>query len=329
MIRGLVNHLAKKGVSRELVMSHLGISQVDLNNPDYFFSLAIYDELYQFGELHTEDACLGMSFGADSDPDVGSQFGLLASTCETLADVLKYQIRFSELVRNFDHFELVTEGDNLIIRWSSQSPISFHLVEEIFSRRSAFIHNYVIVPVDTTLKQMQFKHGLGNRDHGYIERVMGCPVKFDQPYDQITCDKVALNYPLKAPDRDLLQFYETLAQKKLVEITQNTVVEKVSQLLVNALPEVLTLDYLSQNLSVSPRTLQRQLQKNGYTLKDLCNEVKRKVALEYLKAGHSLLAITIKLGFSEQSAFQRAFKRWQGCTPKEYQQLYLNNVNTE
>lgn len=329
MVRGLVNHLAKKNVSRALIFSQLSIKESDLNNPDYFFSLDTYNALYQLGGEQTGDAYLGVSFGSDSDPDVGSQFGLLASTCETVADVLRYQLRFSSLVRNFDRFELITEGPSLIVRWSTESPVTTHLVEEIFARRSAFIHDYVIVPPNAIFRQMDFEHSLGNRDLDYFEQVMGCPVRFDQPFNQITCNKAALSYPLKAPDRDLLNFYEGLAQKRLVEISQDGIVEKVSRLLMNSLPEVPTLDYLSQDLSVSPRTLQRQLQKNGYTLKELCNEVKRKVALEYLKAGHSLLTISIKLGFSEQSAFQRAFKRWQGCTPKEYQQLYLHNVNTE
>ncbi|UZE94791.1 helix-turn-helix domain-containing protein [Alkalimarinus alittae] len=329
MVRGLVNHLVKKGVSRELVLSQLQIDEQDLNNPDYYFLLEIYNDLYQLGEVQTGDTCLGMSFGLDSDPDVGSQFGLIARTCETVADVLKYQLRFSSLVRNFDRFEIITEGENFIIRWSSESPTTFHLIEEIFSRRSAFINNYVLGAGNTFFKQVDFRHSLNNRDHTYLETIMDCPIKFEQPYNQIISSQSALKLTLKTPDRDLREFYEGLAQKKLVEQSQNSIVARVSRLLMNALPDVLTLEHLSEDLSVSPRTLQRQLQQNGYTLKELCNEVKRKVALESLKAGHSLVTISYKLGFSEQSAFQRAFKRWQGCTPKEFQQLYLHNLNTE
>lgn len=329
MVRGLVNHLAKKGVARKLMLSQLSITEEDLNNPDYFFPLSTYNELYLFGVAQTGDECLGLSFGAHSDPDVGSQFGLLACTCETVTDVLKYQLRYSTLVRNFDLFELIPEGEYLYVRWSSQSPVTFHLVEEIFARRSAFIHNYVIVPTHTIFRRVDFKHGLGGRDQADIERVLECPVRFNQPYDQIICNRAALDYPLKAPDRGLLNFYEELAQKKLLELSNNSIVEKVTGLLIKALPEVPSLERLSQELSLSPRTLQRQLQQNGCSLKELYNETKRKVALEFLRSGHSLMTISTKLGFSEQSAFQRAFKRWQGCTPKEYQMWYLNNSNTE
>lgn len=329
MVRGLVNHLAKKQVSRDAILSQLNISEIDLNNPDYFFPLSIYNQLYQFGEDQTGDAYLGLAFGADSDPDVGSEFGLIASTCETVADVLKYQLRFSSLVRNFDRFELITEGDNLIIRWSTESTVTTHLIEEVFARRSYFINKYILGSGDAIFKQVDFCHSLNNRDLAHFESLLGCPVLFDRPFNQITCNKSSLSYALKTPDRDLRHFYEGLAQKKLVAQTHSSIVEKVSHLLKNALPDVLSLDHLSKDLSVSPRTLQRQLQKNGYTLKELYNEVKRKVALESLRAGHSLMTISFKLGFSEQSAFQRAFKRWQGCTPKEFQQLYLHDINIE
>ncbi len=329
MVRGLVNHIAKKRVSRDAMLSQLNINESDLNNPDYYFPLSLYNQLYEFGEAQTGDAYLGLAFGADSDPDVGSEFGLIASTCGTVADVLKYQSRFSTLVRNFDRFELITEGDILNIRWSTELPVTTHLVEEVFARRSFFITKYILGLDEAIFKQVDFCHGVSDRDQTHFESVLGCRVKFGQPFNQITCNKSILSYALKTPDRDLCHFYEGLAQKKLVAQTQGSIVEKVSLLLMNALPDVLSLDHLSKDLSISPRTLQRQLQKNGYTLKELYNEVKRKIALESLRAGHSLMTISFKLGFSEQSAFQRAFKRWQGCTPKEFQQLHLHNTNTE
>ena len=329
VVRGLVNHLVKKQIPRDAILSQLHIRESDLNNPDYFYPLSLYNQLYKFGEEQTGDKCLGLAFGADSDPDVGSEFGLIASTCETVADVLKYQLRFSTLVRNFDRFELITEGDNLYIRWSTEEPTTYHLVEEIFARRSYFVYKYILGSDEAIFKQVDFSHGLNSRDHAHFESLLGCVVQFDQPFNQIICSKSTLKYALTTPDRDLRHFYEGLAEKKLGTQTQTSIVEHVSRILKNALPDVLSLEHLSKDLSISPRTLQRQLQKNGYTLKELYNEVKRKVALESLRAGHSLMAISFKLGFSEQSAFQRAFKRWQGCTPKEFQQLYLHDINTE
>jgi len=325
MVRGLVNHIAQKGYSRDDLMWKLGLNEEDLNNPDYFFSVSLYNRIYELGEDITGDTNLGFAFGAESTPDVGSDFGLMASTCETVADVLRYQLRYSSLVRNFDHFELATVGEELIVSWTSDVPVSTHVVEEVFARRTSFINKYVLNSDNNVFKRVYFSHSLNGRDIKSIKSIFGCPVLFDQPFDQIICDKSTLSLSLITPDRDLCEFYEGLARKKLVAQTQVGIVEKVSQILVNALPNVLSLDHVSDNLSLSPRTLQRQLQKHGYTLKDLYTEVKRNVALDSLKAGQSLMAISLKLGFSEQSAFQRAFKRWQGCTPKEFQQLYLNN----
>ncbi len=329
MVRGLVNHLTKESLSRDDLLQQLNIKDSDLNNPEYFFPLDVYNNLYRVGEDSSEDRYLGLTFGAESERDVGSEFGLMASTCETIADVLRYQVRFSSLVRSFDQFQLITEGDNFIIRWKTDEPVNFHMIEEIFSRRIYFIHKYVLDSESAVFKQVSFKHDLNGRDIKHIESLLGCTVLFNQPFNQLICNKAALSLSLLTPDRDLCHFYEGLAQKKLITQTHVSIVEKVSRILINALPDVLTLDRISDDLSLSSRTLQRQLQKNGYTLKKLYSEVKRKVALDSLKSGHSLMTISLKLGFSEQSAFQRAFKRWQGCTPKEFQQLYLYDSDSK
>ena len=70
---------------------------------------------------------------------------------------------------------------------------------------------------------------------------------------------------------------------------------------------------------MSSRNLQRKLAVEGVTFRELVQTVRQELAEAYLVRGSFTLGeITYLLGFSDQSSFSRAFKRWTGSTPQEY-----------
>jgi AraC-like DNA-binding protein len=76
---------------------------------------------------------------------------------------------------------------------------------------------------------------------------------------------------------------------------------------------------VAKRLAMSERTLQRRLAEAGTSYVDLLSEVRSDLAKDYLKSSRtSLTEIAWLLGFSEQSAFSRAFKRWTGSSPAQY-----------
>jgi AraC-like DNA-binding protein len=76
---------------------------------------------------------------------------------------------------------------------------------------------------------------------------------------------------------------------------------------------------VAKRLALSPRTLQRRLKDIGLEFKALVDDTRRRFAVEYLKdSENTLTEIAFLLGYSEVSAFSRAFKRWTGITPVGY-----------
>jgi AraC-like DNA-binding protein len=72
-------------------------------------------------------------------------------------------------------------------------------------------------------------------------------------------------------------------------------------------------------LAMSPRTVERRLSAHGAVFRALVDDTRRRLALDYLKRRrHTLTEIAFLLGYSEVSAFNRAFKRWTGSTPSRY-----------
>ena len=76
---------------------------------------------------------------------------------------------------------------------------------------------------------------------------------------------------------------------------------------------------VAKKLAVSPRTLQRKLRDYGLEFKKLTEDTRRRFAVNYLRdRKHTLTEVAFLLGYSDVSAFNRAFKRWTGTTPMDY-----------
>jgi AraC-like DNA-binding protein len=80
-----------------------------------------------------------------------------------------------------------------------------------------------------------------------------------------------------------------------------------------------TLVQVARKLDMGPRTLQRRLKEDRVDFRALVDDTRRRFALNYLRdRKHTLTEIAYLLGYSEVSAFNRAFRRWTGATPSDY-----------
>jgi AraC-like DNA-binding protein len=83
-----------------------------------------------------------------------------------------------------------------------------------------------------------------------------------------------------------------------------------------------TLEQIAPRLHMSSRTLRRRLDEEGTSFRQILGEVRRELASRYLMEGRlSVGEIAFLLGFSEPSAFHRAFKQWTGHAPHAYRAL--------
>ncbi|MEP4052993.1 MAG: helix-turn-helix transcriptional regulator [Litorimonas sp.] len=96
----------------------------------------------------------------------------------------------------------------------------------------------------------------------------------------------------------------------------NRVRHEVSKVLGDGLP---TLSTIASKLGIGPRTLQRRLSATGHSFQGIVDIARKSVAQQLLReTQYSLAEIALLTGFSEQSGFTRAFRRWAGQTPRSY-----------
>jgi AraC-like DNA-binding protein len=78
---------------------------------------------------------------------------------------------------------------------------------------------------------------------------------------------------------------------------------------------------MARQLNMSRRTLQRKLAESNTTYQKLVDDTRRDLALRFLEDPRkSITDVTFLLGFSSQSAFTRAFRRWTGMSPTQFRE---------
>ena len=165
-----------------------------------------------------------------------------------------------------------------------------------------------------------FKHAAPGSTQAH-ERHFGCPVHFGADMDALLVSHETMRAPNRVGDPGIVKFFDTHLEEELSKFKDDIALERrvriqISQSLSQGIPAV---SDIASHFGVSGRTLQRRLSDRGYSFQKLVDEARRELAERLLKeTSYPLTEIAFLTGFSEQSAFNRAFKRWAGQTPRSF-----------
>ncbi len=243
--------------------------------------------------------------------------GLACKTADTVRDALGHLIRFTGVWRSQYHCELregASSADLLLVgptgelgrRCTNESAVA-QILKAIRDVSAA-----PVVPL-----RASFRHA-APPDVEEHQSFFDCDVAFGAPFDGLTLSNSTLDSKLSLADSALSRFLvgqlDELAQKHVSnEPLTNKVRRAIGRLLPGGAPK---LEEVAAELAMTPRTLQRHLSSVSTSFAQLIDETRHHLAKELLADKDQPVAeISFLLGFSEPSAFHRAFKRWTG-TPR-------------
>ena len=149
----------------------------------------------------------------------------------------------------------------------------------------------------------------------------GCPVYFKADKDALLVSNETLQVPNQLGDESIARFFDSHLDAEISKLNaersfEHQVRSYISRSLSEGIP---TITDVASHLGMSGRTLQRRLAEDGHTFQALVDTSRRQLAERLLKqTDYSLAEIAFMTGYSEQSAFTRAFKRWGGQTPRSF-----------
>ena len=176
---------------------------------------------------------------------------------------------------------------------------------------------------DVTPLAVLFRHDPPDDVH-LLQDFFECEVRYGQTANGLLFSEETLSKPNRLGDAALSEFLTThLEKERTARLPAKTLAERVLVRISKSLSEgVPKAANLAIELGMSERTLHRRLADDGHSYRDLCDRTRKTLATNLLReTEHSLAEVAFLTGFSEQSAFTRAFKRWQGQTPAEFRNI--------
>ena len=149
----------------------------------------------------------------------------------------------------------------------------------------------------------------------------GCPIRVRASWNGWALSKTAMNLPLARRDPALRRWLDRQAADLLARLpSDGDVRDEVRRVLSSQLTVGdVRMDAVARRLATTPRTLQRRLSQAGTSFEVLCDEARKQAAQSYLADTTLTIAeVTYLLGYSEPTAFHRAFRRWHRTTPNAF-----------
>ncbi|MBD2529055.1 AraC family transcriptional regulator [Nostoc flagelliforme FACHB-838] len=325
IVRDIVQYAATSGIDAKKLCTAAGIELALIEMPDQQITGAPLRALWREVVKLTGDENFGLHLGEAFNAAAIGIVGYVLLNCNTFDQVLEKLSRYTRLFSqgvyiNFTVFEGQVLCDCEIVDY-----LKNYLLEEPRHPIESTFAALMTVTKMLTGKQLYpqtvwFQHPRPN-DISEHERIFRSSIRFFAPTNRMILDANCLHWPVLSANPSLLSIFEQYAKAMLHELSQentysNLVVQTISQQLKGEVP---TLKIIAHNLAISVRNLQRELQTEGTSYQQLLDATRKELALRHLKkTDASIHDVAFLLGFSEPSAFHRAFKRWTGKTPQAY-----------
>ena len=152
------------------------------------------------------------------------------------------------------------------------------------------------------------------------QRFFGCSVQFGADENTFVLSAKDADRPLPSANRQLAAVFDRMLTEELAQLDKSDVVSRTRAAVLEHLSSGEgTAEDTAKQLHMSSRTLQRKLAEANTTYLQLVDDTRKDLALRYIEdPRRSVTDITFSLGFSQPSAFTRAFKRWTGRSPSGY-----------
>jgi AraC-like DNA-binding protein len=269
----------------------------------------------------SKDPALALHVGSSAPIQTLGMVGELAVHCPTMRACLSEVQAYLPLAMSMCRFHLAEEGPvaHLVFEPPFADPMAFRFTTELTLAFALRIGRH-FASYGETPTEVSLRHSMPRYAEAY-RQLFRCPVRFDAERNEIAFPTSLLDTPQPFLDDTLFRLLKRRADDLLVqERARDMLHERVRHVLRHEVDlSSVNPSHIARRLGVSPRSLRRRLGDEGHSLSALTDEVRRELSLsELLNPEVPIKRIADRVGFSEVSAFHRAFKRWTGVTPARY-----------
>jgi AraC-like DNA-binding protein len=291
-----------------------------LDSPQARVSVQQYGALWRLVALTLDDEF----FGQDSRRMKSGSFAMLCHgvlACPTLARALDRALRYFALILDDLAGVLVKDGGTARIQLLDRAlgKQGREFAHETFLMLIHGLACWLVgrrIPIDVA------EFAYSEPAHSAEYRLMYCAdLRYDRPMTAIEFDASYLDLPVTQDERSVKEFLRRAPENVLVKYKNHSSLSARvrRRLRQGSLHEASSFETLAAELHMTPATARRRLYEEGTSYQAIKDELRRDQAIAYLThSDRSVLEVALELGFSERSAFHRAFRKWTGVSPGQF-----------
>ena len=287
------------------------------------FTQSAMTELWDNIEKVVQTPCFGLQAGHLWHPAYMHALGYAWMSSSSLRTALQRLVRFIHIVNQCAEIKLSETEDGLSVEWvtANENPPAW-LSEVRFSVLLAMCRANYGKKLDPV--SISFTHAKPDCAGAYYE-YFRAPVYFSAEKNKITLALKDVDKHLSSSNPLMSQVHDQIMVEYLANLNNDDIVEHVKVAIIDLLPDGRISDTkIAETLYMSSRTLQRRLHNVDTSFKTILTEVRQGLAMQYIRDSRlTLTELSFQLGFSEMSAFSRAFKQWTGESPRGYRKTLM------
>ena len=318
-LKFLLDNMDARGVSRQQVLANTGISADGLDLQECRLSIEQYRVLLR-NIMTLSPPGEGIRMGLRSTIADEGVLGYASLSSSNIREVNDLTRKYHRLSDPFIAYSDSVVDDEWLLEFTPIFPLGDVLpfvIEDLFARSVVEFRMYT--GIVKKFKGLYFSYP----EPPYVslyEETFQCPLYFEQSANKIVVDASYLDSPIIYSNPEVCKLCEAQCEKLLKETNQSEGIctDVRRQLLLNP-GKYPSLEEMSRLLHLSPATFQKKLRDEKESYRDILNNIRRDLAIQYLEQTElPPKKISFQLGFSNVNNFRRAFKEWTGHNPSYY-----------
>ncbi len=308
------------GLCSDEIFQEAGADLDSLKKNDSRFPSHQMQKVWQVAVARCQDPYIAIRVAQFFKPGAYSVLGMAMLASRHVYDALKRASRYAGFIGDVHHCSLQESEHE--VAFVIQPPADFKSISNIYGMSATFscLFNLLseLSSASLKVKEVHFEQEL--ICHKALENFFGCPVYYGANSNKMVFDKRFVFSVQPFSQDQLASSLDDWLDEYLSKKHHNRVSARVQKVLLkNLLHGDTDLPAVASDLAMGIRDLQRKLQGEGTMYTELLDECRKKLSIQLiLNNQHQISEVSCMLGFSNQSNFTRAFRRWTGTTPLKY-----------
>lgn len=319
----LCQHMVAEGADLDALLAGTGLGAADLKQPGRRLSLSATVRLLANLRKLDGAADLGVRLGAALNIGSHGFLGYAFQSSRTLGDAFALAVRYLRTRTSLFDIRLERRDERALLVLDDRYDlgelgvlVSDAVITSILAIGRDLFGNLLAQQIEMQLPYVEQPY------HQHWRTRSDVMLRFASPTLQIRFPVSWLDMPLQTADPQLAALAAARCEEELREAGEaDDIVNRVRELAQRYLTDSNALQRIAEELHLTDRTLRRRLQRAGTSFQNLSEQLRQRLALDYLCNSHAAIdEIAHRLGYSDPSNFARAFRRWTGQSPRQYRQ---------